>query len=144
MLARAACAAVFSHRIAPNTRAHALVPFLRTLFREDWVVSAKQPFGAHEYVCIILPGTRIVWRSPIIGSSTSRTPTRSSSAGSWNMCSRGACHEFGASAFWRIVAAVCSCHAAELCWRLHRQQTWQTPLGRRSGIALVAKASCGS
>jgi hypothetical protein len=54
--------------------------FLRTLFREDWVVYAKPPFGGPEHVCTIWLATPIGSRSPTIGSSTSPTPT-SASAG---------------------------------------------------------------
>jgi len=49
--------------------------FLRTLFREDWVVYSKRPFGGPHTFYSIWPGTRIVSRSRIIGSSISPTRT---------------------------------------------------------------------
>jgi hypothetical protein len=47
--------------------------FLRQLFRQDWVVYAKPPFGGAEHVLNYLARYTIASPSPTIGSSPSRT-----------------------------------------------------------------------
>jgi putative transposase len=41
---------VFSRELRPLANDHAFRAFLRPLFRQDWVVYAKSPFGGSEHV----------------------------------------------------------------------------------------------
>ena len=54
--------------------------FLRTLYRDDWVVYAKPPFAAPSMCCITWPAIRLASPSPIIACSRSQL-LRSASAG---------------------------------------------------------------
>ncbi len=57
---------IFLGDCGPLARPQAFSAFLRTLFRDDWVVYAKKPFGGPETCSTIWPATRIAPQSRII------------------------------------------------------------------------------
>lgn len=137
--------------------------FRRTLFREDWVVYPKRPFGGPEHVLhylarythrvaisnhrrVDLTETHVTFRWKDYAHHNKRrtmTLTHEIFLRRFleHVLPRGfqRIRYFG---FSRIGVAVFSYPSAELCWQLGRQQTWRTQLNRRSGAVLVAKDPC--
>jgi hypothetical protein len=70
----------FPRTLVPLAQPKTFAAWLRLLFRKDWVVYAKRPFGGPEYVLQYLDATPIAWPSPTIASSGLRRG-RSPSAG---------------------------------------------------------------
>jgi hypothetical protein len=59
---------LFPGSLKPLAGEKAFHAFLRPLFRQDWVVYAKRPFGGPEHVLHYLAATRIALPSPTTGS----------------------------------------------------------------------------
>src|SRR5262249_10939556 len=56
----------FRGNLAALAQPKTFAAWLRLLFRKDWVVYAKRPFGGPEYGLHYLAATPIAWPSPTI------------------------------------------------------------------------------
>jgi integrase/recombinase XerD len=137
--------------------------FLHALYRQDWIVYAKPPFGGPSMCFIIWLATPIASPSPTIACCRSQLPRsasagrtmpttassvlshshpKSSCAASYSTCCHGAFHVFATSASSPTADEPACCHSAALCSaRLLRPKHLysQSP---RCGSARAAINSC--
>jgi Putative transposase len=126
----------------------AFAAFLRTLFREDWVVYAKAPFGGPEHVLQYL--ARYTHRVAIsnhrlLSVDADHVTFRwKDYAHHSNMSCPRASHAFATSAGWPTAGVVSYCRFAEGCSRPHLRLPLAPPVKTLSGSARPAVAQCVS